>query len=96
MTENELSEEQIRALIDDFIYKKGVLKLPKLSEEECKVLRTMIEESDTIPQIPPLWTYPDTLETLVIGPDTGKGVDIKKFYEEMWKELGEYEKREKK
>lgn len=31
----------------------------------------------------------------VIGPDTGKGVDMKKINEELWKELEEYEKREK-
>lgn len=88
---NDITEQ-----IYDFLYIKGVLKLPKLSEEECEALCTMIEESDAIPQIPPHWMCPDTLETLVIGPDTGKGVVIKKFYEEMWKELGEYEKREKK
>ena len=34
-------------------------------------------------------------KTWVIGPDTGKGVDMKKITEEMWKELEEYEKREK-
>ncbi len=37
--------------VNDPIYKKGVLKLPKLSEEECESLRKAIEESDAVPQI---------------------------------------------
>ena len=43
----------------------------------------------------PIWATVDTGKTWVIGPDTGKGVDMKKINEEMWKELEEYEKREK-
>lgn len=35
----------------EFAYPKGLLKLPKLSEEECESLRKAIEESDAIPQI---------------------------------------------
>lgn len=42
----------------------------------------------------PIWATVDTLETWVIGPDTGKGVDMKKINEELWKELEEYEKRD--
>ena len=34
-------------------------------------------------------------KTWVIGPDTRKGVDMKKINEEMWKELEGYEKGEK-
>lgn len=53
-----------------------------------------VKESD-LKSCPPLWAWPDTLETWVIGPDTGKGVDTKKINEELWKELEEYEKGEK-
>ena len=45
---------------------------------------------------PPIWESAATPgKTWVIGPDTGKGVDMEKINEEMRKELEEYEKREK-
>ena len=74
------------------------LAIAMIADSELDVDLTILDveevkESD-LKSYPPLWTRPDTLETWVIGPDTGKGVDIKKINEEMQKEQEEYEKRD--
>jgi len=42
---------ELQHSVNDPIYKKGLLKLPKLSEEVCESFHKVIEESNAIPQI---------------------------------------------
>lgn len=67
-------------------------------EKSGKVNESQIDFSyraSSTTSYPSFWESTTPGKTWVIGPDTGKGVDMKKINEELWKELEEYEKREK-